>query len=121
MNAHSLCSPKIRRERPSFRPVLECLESRLVPSTAQVSAAFNQLPNDMNNLQGALAARPPNVNDINQDLGIVINDMFLLKTGAPSFVAGDRLQIDTALFTDGVQLLYGGFKNYPFIPSTQFI
>jgi len=122
MNAPSIRSQKNgRRERPSFRPVLETLESRVVPSAAQVSAAFNQLPTDMNNLQGTLAGRPPDVNAINTNLGVVINDMFLLKTGAPGFVTGDRLQIDTALLTDGLQLLYGGFSNYPFIPATQFI
>lgn len=121
MNAQPICSQKSgRRERPTFRPVLETLESREVPS-AQVNAAFSQLPDAMGNLQASLAARPADVNTINVNLGVVINDFFLLKVGAPSYVEGDRLRIDNTLFTDGLQLIYGGFLNYPFIPSTQFV
>jgi hypothetical protein len=122
MNSHPIRSPKSgRRERPSFRPVLECLESREVPSVAQVDAAFNQLPTAMNNLTASLAARPANVNTINTDLGIVINDLATLKLGASAFSVGSRLQIDSALFTDGLQLLFDGFSNQAFIPSQQFL
>jgi len=122
MNALSIRPAKSgRRERPSFRPVLECLESREVPSAAQVSAVFNALPNDMNTLQAALAARPANVNTINTDLNTVANDLFTLKLGAPAFAVPSRLQIDNALIVDGVQLLYDGFLNHGFIPDQQFI
>ena len=122
MNALPIRSPKSgRRERPSFRPVLECLESREVPSAAQVSAAFNQLPTDMSNLQASLAARPANGATVQMDLNAVASDMFTLKLGAAGFTPSSRLQIDNALFVDGLQLLYAGFYNHAFIPSQQFI
>lgn len=122
MNALPIPSPKsARRERPTFRPFLETLESREVPSCADTSAAFDRLPAEMNTLQASLAARPPDVNTINSNLSTVANDMFQLKLGAPSFTVSDRLQIDNALFIDGVQLIYAGFLNYPFIPAVQFV
>lgn len=109
-----------RRERPTFRPILETLENREVPTPAQVSAAFDQLPTAMNNLLASLAARPVDVNSLNTNLNIVINDMALLRTGGSDFVVGDRLRIDNALFSDGFLLLFDGFANAPFIPGPQF-
>jgi hypothetical protein len=108
-----------RPERPSFRPVLESLESREVPSCADVSAAFNQLPAALGNLEASLAAR--DTNGVNNNMGVIINDLILLKTGAPGFTTGDRLQIDSALFGDGIRLLYDGYNTYPFIPAQQFL
>lgn len=110
-----------RSERPSFRPVLESLESREVPSCADVSAAYDRLPTDMNNLQANMAARPADVNTINADLSAVANDMFQLKLGASNFAVPYRLQIDNALFVDGLKLIIAGFQNYPFIPPQQFV
>lgn len=103
-----------RPERPTFRPVLESLERRDVPSAAQVSAAFDALPGDINNLEASLRAR--DVNGINNNLATVSNDMFLLKLGASGFVVGDRLRIDATLLADGVRLAIDGFTNIAFTP-----
>jgi len=121
MNAHPTRFAKSgSRERPSFRPVLETLEDRIAPtSAAQASAAFDQLPTDMNNLLTSMAARPVDASTVNTNLGAVINDVALLQTGASQFVVADRLQIDDALYTDGFLLLYNSFADYPFIPPPQ--
>lgn len=108
-------------QRPTFRPVLESLESREVPSAAQVSAAFNQLPTDLNNLQASLAARPADLNAITTNFNAVATDMLILRVGASNFVLGSRLKIDNALVTDGIVLLYDGFLNHAFIGDTQFL
>lgn len=108
-----------RTERQTFRPFLETLERRDVPSAAQVSAVFDQLPTDMSNLQASLSAR--DFNGISNNLNTVAGDFLTLKLGAAGFVPGDRLRIDNALFTDGLQLILGGFINVAFIPSQDFI
>lgn len=106
--------------RPSFRPVLETLENREVPSSAQVSAAFNQLPADVNNLQAALAGRPVNIDNLNTSLSVVGNDLVTLGIGAPGFVAGDRLRIDNALYSTGLLLIYDGNINFTVLPPPQY-
>ena len=98
-----------RPERPSVRPVLESLESREVPTTADIIAAFHALPGDVANVNAALASH--NTNSINSSLSVVINDVFILRIGAPGFVTGSRLQIDNALFTNGIRLIFNGFNN----------
>lgn len=110
-----------RPERPSFRPVLESLERRDVPSAAQVSAAFDALPTDMNNLESSLAARPVDTNGVASNLGVVANDIVTLVLGAPGFSVPSRLQIDNALVVDGIRLVYDGFNTFPAIPSSQFV
>jgi hypothetical protein len=107
-------------ERPSFRPVLETLENREVPTAAQVSAAFNQLPTDVNTLQASLAARPVNIDTFNTNLTAVANDLVTLGIGAPGFVAGDRLRIDNALYSTGLLLMYDGNTNFTVLPPPQY-
>lgn len=107
-----------RPERPTFKPFLEALERREVPTCAQTSAAFNVLPVDLNNLQASIQAR--DVNGMNANINALANDMFQLKVGAPGFVPGDRLRIDNALIVDGIVLIFNGFQNFPFIPIQQF-
>jgi hypothetical protein len=108
-------------ERPSFRPALETLENREVPTSAQVSAAFNQLAADVNNLQAAVAARPVNVDNFNTNLSAVGNDMVTIAIGAPGFVASDRLRIDNALYTNGLVLIFDGYTNLSALPAPQFV
>jgi hypothetical protein len=114
------CRRQTTPERPFFRPILETLESREVPSSAQVSAAFNQLPADMSNLQASLAARPVNGDNFNTNLSAVGNDMVTIAIGAPGFTASGRLQIDTALYTNGLVLIYDGYSNFPVLTPPQF-
>lgn len=104
-----------RPERPSFRPVLESLERRDVPSAAQTSAAFDALPSDISNFEASLMAR--DVNGINTNLATVAGDMFQLKIGASNFVTSDRLIIDSTLFASGVRLTIDGVFNIPFTPT----
>ena len=115
------CRPRRTPERSSFRPVLETLESREVPTSAQVSAAFNQLPAEVNNLQATLAARPVNIDNFNTNLSAVGNDMVTIAIGAPSFVASDRLRIDNALYTSGLVLIFDGYTNIGVLPTPQFL
>lgn len=110
-----------RPERPTFRPMLESLERREVPSCAQTSAAFDALPTDVNNLVTSLTARPVNVSSVNTNLATVSNDLFLLQFGARNFVVPDRLQIDNALVVNGITLVFQGYNNFPFVPGPQFI
>ncbi|MHB1425617.1 MAG: hypothetical protein ACYC3I_20810 [Gemmataceae bacterium] len=97
------------------------MESRETPSPATVSAAFNALPTAVNNLQASLAARPANANNINKNLGPVVNDFAILKLGAGAFDVGDRLRIDSALIREGFIVLYDGFYNHGFLPAPQFV
>jgi hypothetical protein len=115
------CRDRRAPDRSSFRPVLETLESREVPTSAQVSAAFIQLPADMNNLQATLAARPVNTDQFNTNLSAVGNDMVTIAIGAPGFVASDRLRIDTALYTNGLVLIFDGYDNINVLPTLQFL
>jgi hypothetical protein len=111
--------PQERSERPSFRPTLESLENRQVPSVADVSAAFDALPTDMSNLTTSLAAR--DINGVAANLSIVSNDIHTLIFGAAAFQIPSRLQIDNALVTAGIQLIFQGFNTFPAIPSSQFV
>jgi|GEM_PF-2959616 hypothetical protein len=110
-----------RPERPTFRPMLESLESREVPTAAQASAAFDALPTDMSNLVASMTARPVDFNAVNTNLAAVTQDMVLLQYSARNFVVPDRLLIDNALVTNGLTLVYQGFNNYPFITAGQFV
>jgi hypothetical protein len=115
-------SQKRRRpERPTFRPMLESLESREVPSSANVSAAFDSLPTDMGNLEASLAARPVDVNAVAVNLAAVANDLITMQLGAAAFAVPSRLQIDNALLVNGIKLVFDGFNTYPAIPSSQFV
>jgi hypothetical protein len=115
------CRDRRTPERPSFRPVLETLESREVPTSAQVSAAFNQLAADVNSLQATLAVRPVNIDNFNTNLSAVGNDMVTIAIGAPGFIASDRLRIDNALFTNGQVLIFDGYTNISALPTPQFV
>ena len=110
-----------RSARPSFRPMLEALERRDVPSAADISAAYDALPNDMNNLEASLAARPTDFNSVATNLNTVAHDIYSLILGASAFSVPSRLQIDNALVVDGIRLVYDGFNTYPAIPSSQFV
>jgi hypothetical protein len=107
-----------RTERPSFRPVLETLENREVPSTAQVSAAFDRLPAELSNLQTSLATH--NVAAINTNLATVASDMFLLRAGAGGFTTNDRLRIDSTLVADGLRMTFSDFRSLSHIPLSEF-
>lgn len=108
-------------ERPTFRPFLESLENRIVPTAADTSTAFFSLAGDVNNLVASLQARPADANAINANLAVVGSDMALLQYTARNFIVPDRLQIDTALITNGIILFYQGFNNLAFIPKDEFV
>jgi hypothetical protein len=109
---------KSRPERPTFKPCLESLESREVPTCAQTSAAFDVLPNDMNNLIANLNAR--NISALNTSINTVASDMFQLQAGASGFTVSSRLTIDSALISQGIVLIFEGFNNFAFIPTQSF-
>jgi hypothetical protein len=75
-----------RSTPPSFRPTLEALESREVPTSlvSQVNAALQELPLAITNLGLNIQAQNAN----------------------------SRLQIDTALFTGGFQLYNSAFQLF---------
>jgi hypothetical protein len=98
-----------RPERPSVRPALETLEGREVPSSANVSAAFHALPVNVADVRASLATHDNT--SINNSLSNVINDVFILRIGAPGFSVPSRLQIDNALFTNGLRLIFDGFNS----------
>lgn len=110
-----------RPERPSFRPFLESLENREVPSSLDASAAYDRLPTDMNNLVTSLQARPTEFTTINTNLVAVTNDIALLSFSARNFVVSDRLLIDNALVTNGLTMVYQAFFNYPHFASPLFV
>lgn len=107
-----------RPERPSFKPYLEALENREVPTCADTSAAFDALPGNVSNLQVSVSVR--DVNGINASVNAIAGNVFQLQAGAPGFVIGDRLRIDSALLTDGLQMVFLGFQNLSTIPIPQF-
>jgi hypothetical protein len=110
-----------RPERPTFRPILESLENRDVPSAADVNAAFHALPTDVNNLEASLAARPTDFNTVATNINAVGSDVFTLILGASAFNVPSRLQIDNALVVNGLRLIFDGFNTFPAIPSSQFV
>jgi hypothetical protein len=115
------CHKPNRPERSTFRPMLESLENRLVPSAADVSAAYHSLFTDTSNLVASTTARPVDQNAVNTNFSAVQMDMLLLEFSARSFVVPDRLRIDNALVTSGITLVYQGFNNFPFISAGEFV
>jgi hypothetical protein len=107
-----------RSERPTFKPYLESLERREVPTCAQTSAAFDALPGDFNNLQANINAR--SVSGIDTSFNTLATNLFQLQFGAPGFRVGDRLRIDSAQITVGLSMIFTGFQNFAFIPIPQF-
>jgi hypothetical protein len=100
-----------RPERPAFRPTLESLEGREVPSVAsQVSNTLTQLPAQVSNLQSSLAAGK--LQTVYTNLQSVTNSLTVLESNAASFVTSDRLRIDTALFANGVALFLDGLEAF---------
>jgi hypothetical protein len=109
---------KSRPERPTFKPCLESLEGREVPTCAQTIAAFQALPGDVNNLTANLNAR--NIGGVESSINTVAGDMFQLQAGAPGFTVSSRLAIDGALISQGIVLIFEGFNNFAFIPTQDF-
>lgn len=107
-----------RSERPTFKPRLEALERREVPTCAQTSAAFDALPTNLNELQANIAAR--SASGIDASINTLATDFFQLQFGAPGFRIGDRLRIDSAEITAGLTMIFSGFQNFAFIPIPQF-
>lgn len=110
-----------RPERPTFRPVLETLENREVPSAADARAAFFELPGAVQTLVGSLQARPADAASIQTNLANVTSDVALLQYSARNFVPVDRLQIDSALITNGLIMVVQGFNNLSALPGPQFV
>ena len=97
--------PQSRPERPSFRPVLESLEGRELPSSvqAEVTSLLTQLPNRVRDLQINLSFN--NSARVAADIQTISNDASFLQSNAALFVPSARFGIDQVLFTDGVQLI----------------
>ncbi len=110
-----------RPKRPTFRPVLESLESREVPSVADSQAAFFELPGAVDTLVRSMQARPPVVANIQTNLANVTQDVVLLEYTARNFVPDSRLQIDSALIVNGLKLVVQDFNNFPPIEAPQFV
>jgi hypothetical protein len=110
-----------RPKRPTFRPVLESLESREVPSVADSQAAFFALPGAVDTLIRSMQARPPVVANIQTNLANVTQDVVLLEYTARNFVPDSRLQIDSALIVNGLKLVVQDFNNFPPIEAPQFV
>jgi hypothetical protein len=110
-----------RPERPTFRPTLESLENRLVPSAADASAAYDALPTNMSNLVASMTARPVDHNALDTNFSAVTNNFLLLEYSARNFVVPDRLRIDNALVVNGITLVYQGFNNFPSISGGEFV
>jgi hypothetical protein len=98
-----------RSSRPTFRPSLETLEGREVPSTlqAQVGAALQELPMAVNNLAANISAQ--NFQNGQANFKVITNDVNLLSAKAIFFASPSRMQIDITLFNSGVQLYQQGF------------
>lgn len=110
-----------RPERPTFRPVLESLENREVPTAFDTATAFFELPGAVQTLVGSMQARPPVVADIQTNLANVTSDITLLEYSARNFVPDSRLQIDSALIVNGLTLVVQDFRNFPPIEAPQFV
>lgn len=116
-----LSHKRSRPERSTFRPTLESLESREVPTAAQVSAAYHALFTDMSNLVASMTARPVDQTAVDTNFTDVNNNVLLLQFSARNFVPTDRLLIDNALVTSGVSLVFQGFNNFPSISAGEFV
>lgn len=110
-----------RPERPTFRPVLESLENREVPTAFDTTTAFFELPGAVNTLVRSMQARPPVAADIQTNLANVTSDVVLLEYSARNFVPDSRLQIDSALIVNGLTLLVQDFQNFPPVEAPQFV
>jgi hypothetical protein len=100
-----------RPERPSFRPVLEALEGRELPSSlqAQVMSIITQLPNELRAVEVSLSAN--NSAQVSAQLQHISSDASFLLSSAPSFTSSDHFRIDQLLFNDGVQLFRDGLTS----------
>jgi hypothetical protein len=94
-----------RPERPSFRPVLETLEGRELPSSiqAQVMTTLTQLPNAIRDLQINLSFN--NSARLAADIQTISNDASFLLSSAVLFVPSTHFGIDQVLFSDGVLMI----------------
>jgi len=103
--------PQGRPERPSFRPILEMLEGRELPSSVQAEAMsiLTQLPSTVRDLQINLSFN--NSARVAADLQTISNDASFLRSNAPLFIPSARLAIDQALFVDGVQLVFDAVRT----------
>jgi hypothetical protein len=101
-----------RSTRSTFRPVLETLESREVPTSivTQVSAALKELPVAISNL--GLNIQAQNLKNGQANFNIISKDVATLSQNVPSFATNSRLQIDTALFSGGFQLFQDAFQLF---------
>ncbi len=97
--------PQSRPGRPSFRPVLETLEGRELPSSvqAEVMSILTQLPNTVRDLQINLSFN--NSARVAADIQTISNDASFLLSNTALFVPSSRLGIDQVLFADGVQVI----------------
>lgn len=97
--------PQSPPQRPSFRPILETLEGRELPSSIQseVMSLLTQLPNTVRSLEVSLSVN--NSARVAADIQTISNDASFLQSNAALFVPGSRLRIDQVLFSDGAQLI----------------
>lgn len=97
--------PQNRAERPSFRPILESLEGRELPSSVQgqVMGILTQLPSTVRDLQINLSFN--NSARVAADIQTITNDASFVQSNAALFVPRSRLGIDQVLFADGVQVI----------------
>jgi hypothetical protein len=101
--------PEPRPARLAFRPTVEKLESRDVPSIVSVTAgALQELPAAVTLVGVNIQAG--NATNGETTFKIVNNDIAILNANAPLFAPASRQQIDMALFTSGFQLFQEGFQ-----------
>lgn len=101
-----------RSTRPTFRPSLEALEGREVPTSvvSQVNAALQELPLAISSL--GLNIQAQNLANGQANFKIITKDVATLSQNAPLFATSSRVQIDTALFSGGFQLYQQAFQLF---------